>query len=167
MLKQAYIKPPTLITFQSKKPIRIETDASNLVLGACITQEKDRKQHPITYYSRKFTLTEEQYNVYNKELLAIVLAIKYQQVYAQSCSKLTIYTDYKNLTYFTTTKVLNSRQVRQLEMLGEYKFKILYTPRKDNSRVDALSCRSNLASKKTVNAFAILGINKDRLLRLS
>ena len=51
-------------------------------------------------------------------------------------------------------------------MLGEYKFRILYTLGKDNSRADALSCRSNLASKKTINKFAILGINKDRLLRL-
>jgi hypothetical protein len=49
-------------------------------------------------------------------------------------------------------------------MLGEYKFKILYTLGKDNGRADALSRRSDLASKKTINKFAILGINKDRSL---
>ena len=52
-------------------------------------------------------------------------------------------------------------------MLGEYKFRILYTPGKDNGRADALSRRSDLAGEKTINEFAILGINKDRLLRLS
>ena len=52
-------------------------------------------------------------------------------------------------------------------MLRQYKFKILYTLGKDNSRADALSRRSDLASEKTINKFAILRINKDRLLRLS
>ena len=88
-------------------------------------------------------------------------------MYALSCSKFTIYTDYKNLVYFTTIKVLNRRQVRWLEMLGEYKFRILYTPGKDNGRADALSRRSDLAGEKTINEFAILGINKDRSLRPS
>ena len=36
-------------------------------------------------------------------------------------------------------------------MLGTYKFKILYTLGKDNSRADALSCRHNLVGKKTIN----------------
>ena len=46
-------------------------------------------------------------------------------------------------------------------MLGQYKFKILYTPGKDNGRADALSRRHDLAREKTVNKFAILGINSD------
>jgi hypothetical protein len=45
--------------------------------------------------------------MHNKELLAIILALEYWRVYAESCLELTIYTDYKNLVYFTTTKVLN------------------------------------------------------------
>jgi hypothetical protein len=57
--------------------MKMETDASDLALGACITQEKDRKWHPIAYYLRKFILQEERYDVHDKELLAIVLAIKY------------------------------------------------------------------------------------------
>ena len=49
-------------------------------------------------------------------------------------------------------------------MLGQYKFKILYTPGKDNSRADALSQQHNLAREKTVNKFAILSVNNNRLL---
>ena len=52
-------------------------------------------------------------------------------------------------------------------MLRQYKFKILYTLGKDNSRADALSRRHDLARLKTINKLAILGINKDRLLGLS
>ena len=48
-------------------------------------------------------------------------------------------TDYKNLTTFTTTKKLNRQQVRWAELLGQHKFKILYTPGQDNRRADILS----------------------------
>ena len=46
-------------------------------------------------------------------------------------------------------------------MLSQYKFKILYTPGKENGRADALSRRHDLAGEKTINKFAILGKNND------
>ena len=147
--------------------LRLETNALDLAIGATQLQLHDGKQHLVAYYSRKFSGLEERYNVHDKELLAIVDSLKHQRIYSKSSLELKIFTDYKNLTYFTTTKVLNRRQVRWSEMLGEYKFQILYILGKDNSRADALSCRSDLAGEKTINEFAILGINKDRLLRLS
>jgi hypothetical protein len=163
-LKQACVEPPTMATFRANEPLRIETDASDLALGACATQERDGKWHPIAYYSRKFSGPEERYDVHDKELLAIVAALQHWRIYAESCSDLTIYTDHKNLVQFTTTKVLNRRQVRWSELLGQYKFKILYTPGKDNGRADALSRRSDLAGTKTINEHAILGINQDGTL---
>ena len=87
--------------------MRLKTDASDLALGACITQERDRQQHPIAYHLRKFISAKERYNVHNKELIAIVNALQHYRVYAESCLELTIYIDYKNLVYFTTAKVLN------------------------------------------------------------
>ena len=110
---------------------------------------------------------KQNYNIHDKELLAIVEVLRIQRVYAESCSKLTIYTDYKNLTSFTTTKVLNRRQVRQLEQLGQHKFKIIYTLRKDNRRADALSRRSDYIIDKDIISKAILRQEKNRLLVLS
>ena len=52
-------------------------------------------------------------------------------------------------------------------MLRQYKFKILYTPGKDNGRADALSRRHDLAGSKTINESAILRINNDGSLGLS
>ena len=77
--------------------MRLETDASDLALGACITQERDGQWHPIAYYLRKFTAPEERYDVHDKELIAIVNLLQHWRVYAESCLDLTIYTDYKNL----------------------------------------------------------------------
>ena len=82
---------------------------------------------------------ERKYNIYDKELLAVINTLEHWRVYAESSSELTILTDHKNLTTFTTTKKLNRQQVRWAELLGQHKFKILYTPGQDNRRVDTLS----------------------------
>jgi hypothetical protein len=66
-----------LIAFKSGEPARLKTDALDLALGACITQEQDRQWHPIAYYSRKFTALEERYDVHDKELIAIVDALQH------------------------------------------------------------------------------------------
>ena len=155
-LKEACADPPVLCTFRSGEPARIETDASDLAIGACLCQMKDQKWHPVAYYSRKMSGAEQNYDIHDKELLAVVCALQNWRVYAESCSELTIYTDHKNLLNFTTTKELNRRQVRWSELLGQYKFKIQYTPGKDNGRADALSRRSDYMETKDVTKKPIL-----------
>ena len=63
--------------FDTKRLIQIETDASNIAIGACLIQEFKGKRHPIAYFLRKITLAEQNYKIYNKELLAIVIALKH------------------------------------------------------------------------------------------
>jgi hypothetical protein len=51
----------------------METDASDFALGALLSQEREgRRLHPISFYSRKFSVVEINYEIYDKELLAIV-----------------------------------------------------------------------------------------------
>jgi hypothetical protein len=76
-LKQACIEPLVLVTFRSGEPLRFETDASDLAIGMCAKQERDGKWHPIAYHSRKFSSAEENYDVHDKELLAIVVALEH------------------------------------------------------------------------------------------
>ena len=147
--------------FRNNEPARMETDASDLAIGACISQEREGRWHPIAYYSRKMTGAEQNYDIYNKELLAVVEALQHWSIYAESCSDLTVYTDHKNLLTFTTTKQLNRRQVRWSELLGQHKFKIVYTPRKDNGRADALSRRADLIQDKDVTEKTVLRKNED------
>ena len=67
----------------------------------------------MVYYSKKLTPLELNYNIYNKELLAIVIVLKEWGVFLQRIAELFIIkTDYKNLTGFLTIKELNCRQVR-------------------------------------------------------
>ena len=110
---------------------------------------------------------EQNYDIHDKELLAIVEALDHWRVYAESCSELTIFTDHKNLLQFTTTKKLNRRQVRWSEQLGQYKSKILYTPGKDNGRADALSRRQDFMEGKDETIAPILKQDKDGSLTAS
>ena len=60
-----------------EKELIIETDASNKAIGGCLKQRDDQgKLHLVAYFSRKLTPLEANYNVYNKELLAIVVYLE-------------------------------------------------------------------------------------------
>ena len=106
-LKDACTKEPVFLNFRANKPMKIEMDASDQAVGACLYQQKDGKWHPVAYYSRKMSQAEQNYDIHDKELLAVVNALEHWRVYAESSSELTIFTDHKNLTTFTTTKKLN------------------------------------------------------------
>ena len=75
---------------------------------------------------------EQNYNIHDKELLAIVLVFAQWRVYIKGASNIEVLIDYKNLIYFIITKQLNRRQVRWSELLKQYKFKITYSPGKNN-----------------------------------
>jgi len=83
---------------------------------------------------------ELNYDIHDKELLAIVEAFREWRVYLEG-SKYTIkvYSDHRNLTYWTTTKQLNRRQVRWSETLASYDFQILHVKGSENGRADTLS----------------------------
>ena len=71
----------------------------------------------MAYCSRKISLAEQNYDIYNKKLLAIIAILKQQRIYAEGTPLLKILTDYKNLLYFIITKVLNKKQMQWLELL--------------------------------------------------
>ena len=113
-LKKLFIFQSILIMFESEKLIMLKMNASNEAIEACINQSDDKKRlHLIAFHSRKFTDVELNYKIYNKKLLAIVDSFKQWRVYLkESRYQIQVYTDHKNLLYFTIMKVLNWRQIR-------------------------------------------------------
>ena len=90
-------------------------------------QGTDGKLHLIAYYSWKFTPAELNYNVQDKELLVIVQAFQHWRVYLEGAQYLVkVIMDHKNLTNFTTLKILNHQQVRWSEILSAFNFQIQY-----------------------------------------
>ena len=98
-----------LASFDLERKIILETDASNQALGSCLSQpDAERQLHPVAYRSRNFSGPELNYDIHNKELLAIVDAFEEWQAYLEESRHLImVYSDHKNLSYFTTTRKLN------------------------------------------------------------
>jgi hypothetical protein len=139
-LKERFITRPVLSIYNPQKELRVETDASNAALGACLLQLEDKDWHPVAYHSRKFNKAEERYSTPDQELMAIVDSCEHWRAYLHG-KQFTVYSDHQNLTYFLTSKKLNGRQARWYEKLSEYDFTIKYTKGKENIRADALSRR--------------------------
>ena len=91
----------------------METDASDYTLIAILSiVNRENKVHLIAFHSYTFTIVELNYNTHNKELLAIFKAFKIWWHYLKGLAyPINIVIDYKNLEYFSTTKVLTWRQV--------------------------------------------------------
>ncbi len=76
-LKMAFTSAPVLIHPDPAKPFIVETDASDFALGAILFQFGiDGLLHPIAFYSRKLTSAKINYQVYDKELMAIIIAFE-------------------------------------------------------------------------------------------
>jgi hypothetical protein len=72
-LKLAFTSTPVLRHYDPALPVEIEPDASDYALGSVMSQRgPDGKLHPIAFHSRKLTPAEMNYEIYDKELLAIV-----------------------------------------------------------------------------------------------
>src|SRR4051812_10899224 len=83
-LKERLSSGPILQHFDPKKTCVIETDASDYALGAvCSQYDDDGLLHPVAYYSRKLISAEMNYQIYDKELLAIVCAFKHWRHYIE------------------------------------------------------------------------------------
>jgi hypothetical protein len=106
-----------------------------------LSQNHDRVEL-VTFYSKKITAPELNYNIHAKEILAIVAAIKQWHRYLEGAKHpILVFSDHKNIEYFTTTKVLNCRQARWAQELARYDFKIVYHPRNHNRKLDTLFWR--------------------------
>ena len=100
----------------------VETDALDCALVAILSAyDAEGALHPITFHSQTFTGPELNYNVHNKELLAIFEAFKRWRHYLEGSAKpIDIVTDHKNLEYFSMTKGLTQHQARWSEFLSQF-----------------------------------------------
>jgi hypothetical protein len=102
---------PVLMLPDHEKPFMLITDASDYATGA-ILEQKDAlgRSHPIAYFSKSLQLVERNYEIHDKELLAIIHALKHFRHYIQGNPYVTtIVSDHANLKYFTTKQTLTHR----------------------------------------------------------
>ena len=110
-LKAAFTTAPILVHPDFMKTFYLETNASDFALGVVLSQMgEDEKLHPIAFYSRKFSASEINYEIHDKELLAIVDSFqKWHHFLEGAAHPVIVYTDHKNLENFMSSRVLNRR----------------------------------------------------------
>ena len=85
-------------------------------------------------------LAKYNYEIYDKELLAIIRGFEEQESELEdTLNPITVQIDYRNLKYFITTKRLNRRQARQSEFLSRFNFKIIYRLGNQGTKPDTLT----------------------------
>lgn len=143
-LKKAFISEPILRHFDPDLPIIVEADASDYVTAGVLSQkDEDGKVRPVAYFSKRMNPAEGNYEIYDKELLAIIRCFEQWRPELEGASfPIEVLSDHKNLQYFTTTKQLSHRQARWSEYLSRFNFTITYRPGKQGELPDALTRRS-------------------------
>lgn len=144
-LKNALVTPPILQypDFSSDNEFILQTDASGVALGAVLCN-KDKL--PVAYASRTLNKSELNYPTIEKELLAIVWAVRHFRPYLYG-KQFKIMTDHKPLVYLFSINNPSSRLLKFRLTMEEYDYKIEYVKGVDNVAADALS-RIVLTSKE-------------------
>jgi len=127
-LKRRFTTVPILAHFDATKPVIIETDTSDFAISAVLSQRDEKERlHPVAFHSRKFQPVEINYEIHDKNLLAIVNAFKHWHRYCEGATnQVQVFSDHQNLEYFTTTKILNRHQARWAQELAGIDFRIYY-----------------------------------------
>ena len=144
-LKSLFVSDLVLIHPDPTKAFVIETDASNFALGCILSQlHIDGRLRPCAFYSRSLNDHERNYDIHDKELLAIKVAFEqWRHLLEGAVHEITVLTDHRNLEYFKTkAKVLNQRHARWSSFLSRFRFVLTYRPGPRNGKPDALSRRA-------------------------
>jgi RNase H-like domain found in reverse transcriptase len=137
-LKDEVKSAPVLQLADRAKPYIVTCDANDVGIGAALEQESENGPYPVAFASRKLSGAEKNYPVHERELLAIVYALKEWRPYLHG-SRFFIKTDHHPLRYLDTQTNLSKRQMRWMETLQEYDYEIVYVKGKFNVVADALS----------------------------
>src|SRR5260221_9755846 len=111
-----------------------------IATGAILEQEDAFGcSHPVAYYSKSLQLAERNYEIHDKELLAIIFALRHFWHYLQGNPHVTIFfSDHANLKYFTMKQSLTHHQACWSLFLTTFSYEIIPKPGKIN-KADALS----------------------------
>jgi hypothetical protein len=153
-LKQLVTTAPVLMLPSDTAPYRLEADSSDFATGAALSQlsEADGKWHPVAFMSKSLNPVERNYEIHDKEMLAIIRALDEWRHFLEGAQhKFEVWTDHKNLQYFMTSKSLNRRQARWSLFLSRFDFTLHHKPGRTMGKTDALSRREDHGSGNSDN----------------
>jgi len=108
LLKKTVTEGPVLAYFDREKKLYLETDSSDYVNSGVLSQyREDGLLHLVAFFLKNLNPAECNYEIYDKELLAIVKCFEQWRPELEATGiPVSVFTDYKSLEYFMTTKKL-------------------------------------------------------------
>ncbi|KAJ1571867.1 hypothetical protein NDA12_006538 [Ustilago hordei] len=144
-LIQAFTSAGVLQHFDYHLPTRLETDASDFAIAGVLKQEHEGQWHPVAFYSRKMSSAEKNYEIHDKELLAVVACLtQWRHMLAGLPSQLVILTDHEALKYFKSQRHITGRQAQWAILLADFDFILQYRPGDKGGEPDALTRRTDM-----------------------
>jgi RNase H-like domain found in reverse transcriptase len=119
----------------------VEADTSGYATGAVLSQlQEDGKWHPVGFLSKSLLEAERNYDIYDKELMAIIWALEAWRHYLEgSPHVIEILMDHQNLQYFWSAQKLNRRQACWNIFLSQFNFTLQHHSGTQSGKPDALS----------------------------
>ena len=133
-LKTAMIQAPVLSLPDFTKPFEVETDASGSGIGAILQQNG----HPIAYLSKALAPKHQTLSTYEKEFLAVMLALEKWRGYLLD-RHFIIKTDHYSLKYLLDQRITTPAQMKWLPKLMGFDYEARYKKGAENAAADALS----------------------------
>ena len=138
-LRQCLVTAPVLAFPDYEQPFLLDTDASDVGIGAVLSQISDAgSERVIAYASRSLTRQERQYCVTRRELLAVVEFIQHFRHYLLR-RQFTLRTDHSSIVWIQFFKEPEGQLARWMEKLQEYDFKVVHRRGTQHNNADALS----------------------------
>ena len=140
-LVDAVCTAPVLQQPWFKDQFTINCDASTYAISAVLQQGDEKgKLHPIAFLSRTLNATQQNWDIYNKELFAVVHALLTWRPYLiGNPHKTIVNTNHNNLMYFKVARKLNRKQARWMQELAEFDFELQHVPSKRDIPANFLS----------------------------
>jgi hypothetical protein len=145
-IKDTFTRQPVLSMPDISTPFLVMSDASLTATGAVLMQkDSNGNLHPCAYLSKTLSSAERNYDIYDRELLAVIHALEEWRHYLLGTVHVVmVLTDHKNLTYFRQPHKLSRRQARWNLFLQDFDLHFNHTPGTQMGPTDALFCRDNI-----------------------
>jgi len=158
-LKKVMTTAPVLMSPQNLEPFWIKADSLNFATGAVLSQQlmMDEKWHPMVFYSKFLSSVEQNYEMHNKEMLAIICMLEKWRYFLEGATHpVEIWTDHKNLKYFMMAKKLNCYQAHWSLYLARFDFLLYYHSGCTMGKPDAFLRRADHGNRTSDNENIVL-----------
>ncbi len=148
-MKRCMIKTSILRHFDQTRKTILKINSFNYVNDEVLSQYDDEDVlHSIIFYSKNMSSAECNYEIYDKELLIIIRAFEHWRLELKLTDiSIKMFIDHQALISLMKDKELSRHQMRWVQKLADFNFKIMYWSDKQNIKIDALTCWADFVSR--------------------